>query len=192
MKMINLVLYILLLANFKTFANDKVENKAKEPNSATEQFLKLSDKYDSKVDFTNLNFSSEIDDKTNKSSCQYPNDNIHPGNSIYPIISDNRRVESILNLIGKISQCIQLPYKEDGQIFTNKEGILPEKPQGYYREYTLILPKDAAQQFYVGNTLYTALPSYSERGSERIVIGGGATIYYTPTHYKNFIELQIK
>ncbi|GAB4031529.1 MAG: hypothetical protein Fur0012_08810 [Elusimicrobiota bacterium] len=134
-------------------------------------------------------FSEE--QKTSRSTCQYPNEGIHSGNSIAPIISDKRRVEAILDLINRIAKCVKLPYKEDGQIFKNKEGKLPVMENGYYREYTLILPKDSLPQFYIGETQYTALPSLSARGPERIVIGGGSIIYYTPTHYASFIKLDI-
>ena len=30
-----------------------------------------------------------------------------------------------------------------------------------------------------------------QRGPERIIIGGGAIIYYTPDHYRTFIEMKI-
>ncbi len=126
-----------------------------------------------------------------KGVCKYPNDNIHPATAIAPLISDNRRVQAILDLIARIARCEQLPYKEDGQIFKNKEGKLPPMENGYYREYTLILPKDSQSQFYIGQTQYTALPSLSERGPERIVIGGGTYVYYTPTHYASFVLLEM-
>jgi len=148
---------------------------------------------DVKVDLPLPQFSSDFssDKIGGYSTCQYPNDNIHSGNELAPSISDKRRVEAILDLIDKIARCIKLPYKEDGQIFKNREGKLPQMENGYYREYTLILPKDAQHQFYIGQTQYTALPSLSERGPERIVIGGGSVIYYTPTHYSSFIKLDI-
>lgn len=124
-------------------------------------------------------------------SCQYPNENIYPGKDILPKISDEKRVNAILELIKKIANCVTLPFKEDGQIFKNKEGLLPPMESGYYREYTLVVPKDAENQFYIGETLYTALPSYGKRGPERIIIGGGTIIYYSPTHYRNFVKIEV-
>lgn len=160
----------------------------KDLNSSSIEQLSLIGK-DVRIDIPSPQFS--IEDTSLSSTCQYPNDNIHPGNDVAPYISDKRRVEAILDLIDKIAKCVKLPYKEDGQIFKNKEGKLPQMENGYYREYTLVLPKDAQQQFYIGQTQYTALPSLSERGPERIVIGGGSVIYYTPTHYASFVKIDI-
>jgi len=129
--------------------------------------------------------------KADISSCPYPHQGISPGRDVLPKISDAKRVQSILDLISKISKCEKLPFREDGQIFQNKEKKLPEMPLGYYREYTLIVPKDSMQQFYIGNTQYTAYPSYGVRGPERLIIGGGEIIYYTPTHYDNFEKINI-
>lgn len=123
--------------------------------------------------------------------CQYPNEGLNKGNDVRPVISDRVRVNAILELIKKIIDCEKLPFKEDGQIFLNKEKRLPDMPKGYYREYTLIIPKDGAKEFYIGDTHYTAYPSYGSRGPERIVIGGGSVIYYTPTHYDSFVEINI-
>lgn len=132
-----------------------------------------------------------IDTSTQLRTCPYPNEGLKKGNDIVPFISDEKRKESIIKLIEKIVNCEKLPFKEDGQTFYNKEGILPQMPKGYYREYTLVIPKDAAKEFYIGDTLYTAYPSYGARGPERIVIGGGKDIYYTPTHYDSFVKIEI-
>lgn len=132
-----------------------------------------------------------LDNENQKSVCKYPNENIHQATMIMPVISDHRRVEAILDLIAKIARCENLPYKEDGQIFKNREGKLPLMESGYYREYTLVLPKDSQSQFYIGQTQYTALPYLSERGPERIVIGGGTYVYYTPNHYASFVLLNM-
>lgn len=135
--------------------------------------------------------SISIDTSTQLNVCQYPNAGLIKGNEIVPFISDKRRKEAIIKLIEKIIDCEKLPFKEDGQIFYNKEKKLPEMPKGYYREYTLIIPKDADKEFYIGDVLYTSYPSYGLRGPERIVIGGGKDIYYTPTHYDSFVKILI-
>jgi len=126
-----------------------------------------------------------------KAACQYPNEGIYPGKDLTPAVSDEKRVNTILTLILKISNCQKLPYKEDGSIFKNKEKKLPAMSQGYYHEYTVVMPKDSDKEFYIGETHYTAYPSLSARGPERIVIGGGERVYYTPTHYDNFIEMTV-
>jgi ribonuclease T1 len=59
-------------------------------------------------------------------------------------------------------------HKQDGVIFGNREGILPHKPRGYYKEYTV------------------ETPGLSHRGARRIIAGAGGELYYTDDHYKSF------
>lgn len=60
------------------------------------------------------------------------------------------------------------PYSKDGAVFQNREGILPSRPRGYYREYTVITPGE------------------SDRGARRIVAGEEGELYYTDDHYDSF------
>jgi ribonuclease T1 len=61
------------------------------------------------------------------------------------------------------------PYDKDGSVFGNREGALPKKPRGYYREYTV------------------RTPGSRDRGARRIVAGGSAgEFYYTDDHYRSF------
>jgi ribonuclease T1 len=60
------------------------------------------------------------------------------------------------------------PYDKDGSIFQNREGILPSRPRGYYREYTVITPGE------------------NDRGARRIVAGERDESYYTDDHYDSF------
>jgi RHS repeat-associated protein len=53
----------------------------------------------------------------------------------------------------------------DGTEYLNKEGFLPKKPEGYYREY-------------VHSSSLTGSP-----GNERIIVGEGGEVYYFTTHY---------
>src|SRR5512137_2791595 len=46
------------------------------------------------------------------------------------------------------------PYDRDGSVFQNRERRLPERPRGYYREYTVVTPGSR------------------DRGARRIVSGG--------------------
>jgi len=61
-------------------------------------------------------------------------------------------------------------YDRDGTVFQNREGLLPPKPRGYYREYTV------------------ETPGSSDRGARRIVTGGTPpeVYYYTDDHYRSF------
>jgi ribonuclease T1 len=60
------------------------------------------------------------------------------------------------------------PYQRDGSVFHNREGLLPKRSRGYYREYTV-------------NT-----PGAKDRGARRIVAGQGGEFYYTEDHYRSF------
>ena len=73
------------------------------------------------------------------------------------------------------------PYpRKDGSTFGNFEKRLPERPRGYYREYTV------------------PTPGSRDRGARRIVAGGGrhgdvarsGEYYYTHDHYRSFRRIQ--
>jgi ribonuclease T1 len=60
------------------------------------------------------------------------------------------------------------PYQRDGAVFGNREGLLPKRSPGYYREYTV------------------RTPGSKDRGARRIVAGGHEEYYYTDDHYRSF------
>ncbi len=65
------------------------------------------------------------------------------------------------------------PYRQDGQVFGNYEQRLPQRPHGFYREYTV---KTA---------------SHRGRGPVRIVTGGEKQWYfYTGDHYASFSRIR--
>jgi guanyl-specific ribonuclease Sa len=66
------------------------------------------------------------------------------------------------------------PYDRDGTVFQNREGRLPTRPRGYYREYTV------------------ATPGSPDRGARRIVTGGNPpeAYYYTDDHYRSFRRIE--
>ncbi|HEV7778821.1 MAG TPA: ribonuclease [Luteibacter sp.] len=66
------------------------------------------------------------------------------------------------------------PYHQDGVVFGNREGRLPEQPRGFYHEYTV------------------ATPGASNRGTRRIITGGSPPLvyYYTDDHYETFRRFQ--
>ena len=68
------------------------------------------------------------------------------------------------------------PYRQDGTTFHNREGLLPARPRGYYREYTV------------------DTPGLDHRGPRRVVTGGDPpeVYYYTEDHYRSFIELEVE
>lgn len=67
------------------------------------------------------------------------------------------------------------PYARDGVVFQNRERLLPAKPAGYYREYTVPTPGSA------------------DRGARRLVTGGDPpeAYYYTDDHYRSFQRVEI-
>jgi len=66
------------------------------------------------------------------------------------------------------------PYERDGVVFQNRERRLPDRPRGYYHEYTV------------------RTPSASDRGARRIIVGGDPpeVYYYTDDHYRSFRRVE--
>jgi len=60
------------------------------------------------------------------------------------------------------------PYSKDGSWFGNREGLLPKRNGGYYREYTV------------------KTPGARDRAARRIVTGMPGEYYYTDDHYRSF------
>lgn len=63
------------------------------------------------------------------------------------------------------------PYSKDGTEFRNREGRLPGRESGYYREFTV------------------ETPGSPDRGARRLVTGRNGEVYYTRDHYQTFIRL---
>jgi ribonuclease T1 len=60
------------------------------------------------------------------------------------------------------------PYPEDGEVFQNREALLPDCAEGYYHEYTV------------------DTPGSSDRGTRRIITGSDGEYFYTDDHYESF------
>lgn len=63
------------------------------------------------------------------------------------------------------------PFDRDGITFQNREGLLPDRDQGHYEEFTVITP------------------GLDHRGARRIVAGDDGERYYTDDHYDSFSEV---
>lgn len=74
--------------------------------------------------------------------------------------------------LGLIASKGPYPHRQDGSVFGNREGRLPDRPRGYYHEFTV------------------ATPGAGNRGARRIITGGQPpeTCYYTDDHYESFRE----
>ncbi|WP_377640034.1 ribonuclease domain-containing protein [Oryzobacter terrae] len=64
------------------------------------------------------------------------------------------------------------PYERDGAVFQNRERLLPVRPRGWYREYTVPTPGE------------------DDRGARRIVTGDDGTAYWTDDHYDSFSVIE--
>jgi guanyl-specific ribonuclease Sa len=77
----------------------------------------------------------------------------------------------IQTTLDRIKAGIKFPHKHDGTVFKNREGLLPVRPEGYYREYV------------------HPIPGVSGAGVQRIILGENGEIWYSPDHYRTFIRL---
>ena len=60
------------------------------------------------------------------------------------------------------------PFEQDDGTFFNREELLPDQRDGYYREYTVVTPGS------------------DDRGARRIVTGAEGEYYWTEDHYASF------
>ncbi len=86
------------------------------------------------------------------------------------ISTDDLPIEAIETLL-LIDDGGPYPFDRDDLTFQNREGILPDRSAGHYREYTVITPGE------------------SDRGARRIVSGADGERYYTADHYQSFREI---
>jgi guanyl-specific ribonuclease Sa len=95
-----------------------------------------------------------------------------PSTAGYPDFLPPEAIETLQ----AIEQGGPFPYSRDGMTFQNREQQLPERPRGYYREYTVPTPGE------------------SDRGARRIVAGGNPpeVFYYTADHYRTFRQVEIR
>lgn len=88
-----------------------------------------------------------------------------------PIVTvDELPIEAVETLL-LISDGGPYPFDRDDLIFQNREGLLPGRAPGHYREYTVITPDE------------------DDRGARRVVAGGDGELYYTADHYGSFWEI---
>jgi|GEM_PF-1254725 len=85
-----------------------------------------------------------------------------------PEIYSDELPQEALETLALIKRDGPFPFDRDGITFQNREGILPDRQRGYYKEYTVITP------------------GLSHRGAKRIVAGREGELYYTDDHYESF------
>ncbi|MCB0125560.1 MAG: hypothetical protein KDE58_25070 [Caldilineaceae bacterium] len=85
-----------------------------------------------------------------------------------PVINYDELPREAIETIILIVEGGPFPFDRDGITFQNRERLLPNKPRGYYAEYTVITP------------------GASTRGARRIIAGEEGELYYTDDHYESF------
>jgi ribonuclease T1 len=145
-----------------------------------------------------LGFSRIFDNSNSAASAVADQSNVPtvaavpPGKDLLPHFSDPVRVGVILKIISAVYSGKPLPFPKDGVVFDDSEGLLPSMPLGYYHEYTVLPPAEGTHVVTIGEKTYSIeVPPPGNRGAERLIIGGGKVLYYTPDHYQTFIQLQV-
>jgi guanyl-specific ribonuclease Sa len=92
------------------------------------------------------------------------------GFDVVPLSSLPPEAADTANLI---EQGGPFPYPEDGTVFQNREGLLPDCEVGYYHEYTV------------------ETPGSPDRGARRIVTGTEGEHFYTDDHYASFVLIDL-
>lgn len=87
-----------------------------------------------------------------------------------PVIRESELPAEAQETLDRIVDGGPFPYEQDGGVFQNREGLLPDRPEGHYREYT------------VGGRP-------GDRGPLRIVAGEDLDHYWTEDHYRSFMRV---
>lgn len=88
-----------------------------------------------------------------------------------PLVDPSTLPPETTETMGLIGVGGPFPYPQDGAVFENREGILPDADIGYYHEYTVETPGSA------------------DRGARRIVVGNQGEAYWTDDHYASFSRI---
>jgi ribonuclease T1 len=98
-----------------------------------------------------------------------------PAAALVPVAAADLPAEARVTL-ARIRSNGPFAYDRDGVAFGNRERMLPPRPRGYYREYTV------------------KTPGSKGRGARRIVCGGEkeslAECYYSDDHYQSFKSIR--
>jgi ribonuclease T1 len=105
---------------------------------------------------------------------------VWPGQALWQATASNAPAEVHLGqlppearqTLERIKRGGPFPYARDGMVFGNREGLLPARPRGYYREYTV------------------PTPGSRDRGARRIVAGKPGEYWYTADHYRSFQRIR--
>ncbi|MBL8683743.1 MAG: hypothetical protein JNK05_31515 [Myxococcales bacterium] len=85
--------------------------------------------------------------------------------------SDAERLTEVNRTLDLIAAGGPFPFRQDGVVFHNREGRLPDAPFGTYHEYTVVTP------------------GLTHRGPRRIITGTPPSTWYTDDHYRSFVVI---
>jgi ribonuclease T1 len=86
-------------------------------------------------------------------------------------ITEPAEVRGIWDTLRRVAAGPPYPYRQDGESFSNREGRLPKRERGWWREFTV------------------ETPGSSDRGARRLVVGRDGEAWYTADHYRSFARL---
>lgn len=115
--------------------------------------------------------SNGSDQATSSTAVGSPDQGVDPESSL-PWIAESRLPPEARDTLALIDDGGPYPYAEDDETFGNREGVLPDRDHGYYREYTV------------------DTPGLDHRGARRIVTGAKTEYYWTEDHYGSFSRIQ--
>jgi len=88
-----------------------------------------------------------------------------------PVVETGELPADVRSTLDLIKDQGPFRYEQDGATFGNREGLLPDEPADYYREYTVPGPDE------------------DDRGPRRLVTGRQGEVYYTADHYDSFVRV---
>ena len=94
-----------------------------------------------------------------------------PSPDSLPVASLGQLPSQAADTVALIDKGGPFPYEQDDSVFGNYEGLLPDEPRGYYREYTV------------------ETPGSDDRGARRIIAGENGELYWTDDHYQSFSRI---
>lgn len=89
------------------------------------------------------------------------------------VITDPSELNPLIDTAGLVQRRGPFPFDEDGAVYENLQGRLPQQPRGYYREYTV------------------PTPNVQGRGARRLVAGEGGELYYWRPERVEFLPLHV-
>lgn len=88
-------------------------------------------------------------------------------------LTDPNEIRPLTQVVGHVQRRGPWDYREDGEIYENLQKRLPEKPRGYYREFTV------------------PTPNVNGRGARRLVAGENGELYYWRPEKIEFLPLHL-